>query len=254
MTDRKQVCRPFFTFFGGKWRTAMYYPAPKHDILIEPFAGSAGYALRYHDRKVILVEKDPLIAATWRYLLRVTPAEVLDLPDIQTGQTVDDLPVCEEARLLIGWWVNKGSATPHKSPSAWMRSGGSPCDFWGAPIRQRIASQVETIRHWKIIEGNYTQSPDIEATWFVDPPYQQSGRRYRLGSALIDYAHLSAWCRDLRGQVIVCEQSGATWLPFLPFRKTKANESRTGGKVSNEVVWLSDTSLAGQKADSQCHG
>jgi hypothetical protein len=38
--------------------------------------------------------------------------------------------------------------------------------------------------------------------------------------------------------VIVCENEGATWLPFEPFRKTKANESRHGHKVSAEAIYV----------------
>jgi hypothetical protein len=36
MTSR---LRPFFSFYGGKWRIARHYPTPKYDIIIEPFAG-----------------------------------------------------------------------------------------------------------------------------------------------------------------------------------------------------------------------
>ena len=105
---------PFFTFYGGKWRASPLYAKPKYKKIVEPFAGSAGYAMRYPWLDVILVERDPLIAATWRYLIRVTPAEMLSLPDIEVGQTTDDLNVAPEARLLIGWWCNGGNAQPKK--------------------------------------------------------------------------------------------------------------------------------------------
>jgi len=57
--------RSFFYFYGGKWLAAPRYPAPRYDTIIEPFAGSAGYSLRYPDKRVVLVERDPKIAATW---------------------------------------------------------------------------------------------------------------------------------------------------------------------------------------------
>jgi hypothetical protein len=47
---------PFFTFFGGKWRSYLKYPPPIYDNLFEPFAGSAGYSLRYYNKKVMLVD------------------------------------------------------------------------------------------------------------------------------------------------------------------------------------------------------
>lgn len=139
--------RPVFTFYGGKWRAAPHYPVPRYGTIIEPFAGSAGYSMRYPDRNVVLVEKDPLIAATWRYLLRATEGEVLALPDIAMDQTVDDLDVSPEARLLIGWWLNGGSAQPKKRPGAWMRrqrengglgwtTGGGQLS-WGPRVRER---------------------------------------------------------------------------------------------------------------------
>jgi hypothetical protein len=47
--------RPFFGYYGGKWRDAVkHYPPPEHTRIVEPFAASAGYSLRYPDRKVIL--------------------------------------------------------------------------------------------------------------------------------------------------------------------------------------------------------
>ena len=52
-----------------------------------------------------------------------------------------------------------------------------------------------------------------------------------------DYEALADWCRSRRGQVIVCENVGADWLPFEPFITIKANESKSGGKVSREAIW-----------------
>lgn len=242
--------KPFFTFYGGKWRAAPHYPKPDYDTIIEPFCGSAGYSMRYPDRKIILVEKDPVIAATWKYLIRVTPEEILGLPDIQMDQTVNDLDVCEEARYLIGWWLCGGTRRPEISPSSWMRrcknhggegwaSGGSQL-WWSAKVRQRIASQIKHIRHWTLIEGTYTDAPDIEATWFIDPPYFEAGRQYAHGASGIDYDHLGQWCRERQGQVMVCENVGADWLPFEHFRDIKAHTKR-GGRVSREAIWQNHT-------------
>ena len=62
-----------------------------------------------------------MIAATWKYLIRVKPEEILALPDIQEGQSVEDLNVCEEARYLIGWWLNQAGTGPGKTLSSWAR-------------------------------------------------------------------------------------------------------------------------------------
>lgn len=229
--------KPFFTYYGGKYRAAPHYPDPQHPLIIEPFAGAAGYSVRHYTKDVLLIEKDPVVAATWRYLIRATPEEILGLPDIRPDQSVDDLRVHQEARWLIGWWLNKGAATSCKTPSAWMRCGTHATSYWGKEVRARIASQVPLIRHWMLYEGTYRDAPDIEATWYVDPPYQKAGKHYRVGSATVDYADLADFCRSRKGQVMVCENEGANWLPFRPFRAIKASEGRTGGKVSLEAIW-----------------
>lgn len=237
--------RPFFSLYGSKWRAAPHYPSPSRGTIIEPFAGSAGYSLRYPELSITLIEKDPIIAETWRYLIGAPSGEILGLPDIKDNESVDDLRVSDGARHLIGWWLNAGSAQPKKTPGAWMRQSlerggkgwttGTGALFWGPRVRERIASQQEHIRHWVVIEGDYRDAPDIDGTWFVDPPYQKAGKHYRCSS--VNYADLAAWCDSRIGQIIVCENEGADWLPFLPWRHVKANESRHGGKVSKEVVW-----------------
>ncbi len=234
--------RPFFTFYGGKWRAAPRYPAPQHRTIVEPFAGSAGYSLRYADRRVILVDRDPIIAATWRYLIGVTSKEILSLPDIEVGQTVDDLNVCQEARLLIGWWLNPGCSSPCKRAGAWMRGGthAHRVCFWGPLVRQRIAEQVPHIRHWRIFEDDYEDAPDIEATWFVDPPYRGAGKHYRVGHNVLNYEALGLWCYTRRGQVIVCEQESARWLPFRSFGACRSNKANSGRTTSAEAIWTNE--------------
>jgi len=229
--------KPFFTFYGGKWRAAPHYPPPQFATVVEPFAGAAGYSVRHHTRNVVLVEIDPVIASLWRFLIGASSADVLSIPLLRSRESVDDLRCSADARALVGFWVNKGSATPKRSQSSWMRSGIRPKSFWGEEIRSRLASQVQAIKHWRVIEGDcLSVAPDVEATWFVDPPYQGPvGRRYRFSA--VDFPALAAWTRARRGQVIACENEGATWLPFRPWRATKANESASGGKVSREAIW-----------------
>lgn len=226
--------RPFFSFYGGKWRDALRYPAPVCRRIVEPFAGSAGYSLRYPDRDVTLVDLDPVIAALWRYLTRVTESEVRALPVAIPDSGIDALPVCVEARSLIGFWLNKGAASPRKRPSAWMRSGVRPGSFWGEKVRARIAAQVHRIRHWVVREGSWESLGNGVATWFVDPPYEGAGRHYRCGSDGISYSDLAAWCRAREGQIIVCENEGADWLPFKPMGDRKTARK---GKRSREAVW-----------------
>lgn len=229
--------RPFFTYYGGKYRAAPKYPKPEHARIVEPFAGSAGYAVRYPEREVILIDKDEKICAIWEYLINASHSDIMSLPDIEDGQSVDDISAGQAERWLIGFWLNKGSAQPCKKPSAWMRKGSHANSFWGEAIKSRIASQCEKIRHWQIVHGSYDTYDFGTATYFVDPPYCDMGKHYKHGADSIDFVHLAGWCQSRQGQVIVCENTGADWLPFVHFMDAKATESRTGGKVSREAIW-----------------
>jgi hypothetical protein len=52
-------------------------------------------------------------------------------------------------------------------------------------------------------------------------------------AAALDYEALGAWCRSRPGQRIVCEQAGATWLPFRHLQGAKDGLGRT----AREVCW-----------------
>jgi hypothetical protein len=56
----------------------------------------------------------------------------------------------------------------------------------------------------------------------------------------MDYRALGAWCQSRRGQATVCENAGARWLPFSPFRTIKGMEGKRGSKKSVEVIWTND--------------
>lgn len=234
--------RPFLSYYGGKWMIARRYPPPLSQTIIEPFAGAAGYSTRYPDRQVILVDSNPAVAGVWDYLIRTPAREITRLPLLEPGQTTTDLRVCQEARWLIGWWVNKGAATPHLSLSAWAREPRYASQFWGPKIRARIASQVDRIRHWRVIHGHYTEAPTIrDATWFIDPPYQSdAGRRYPHNR--ISYPALAAWCKARTGQIIVCEHEGADWLPFTPIGQTYSTVGRrTAARATpREMIWTAE--------------
>lgn len=193
--NKKQTFRPFFSYFGAKYRNAKLYPEPLHGgVIIEPFAGSAGYSVRHLQnghQNVILCEKNPTIANIWKYLIQVSPERILSLPDINNDQTVDDLHECTDVeKELIGFWLNRATTAPTKSPSKWMRkpkedikivdtndqmhlkklvhSNETPIrndsenriyagSFWGTRVKNTIASQVDFIRNWKVYECSYEE-------------------------------------------------------------------------------------------------
>ena len=132
-----QPLRPFFGYHGGKWRdTPRHYPAPLHDTVVEPFAGSAGYSVRFRWKKVVLCECDPIVAGVWRFLKRAKPEDILSLPDLEPEESVDDLQIEEEAKWLIGFWLNRGVASPRKRPSRWMRRENPSGIILGQPRKE----------------------------------------------------------------------------------------------------------------------
>ena len=218
-----------FPYFGGKYRLARHYPPPVHDTIIEPFAGSAAYALFHHfGHRVILVEKDPQIVALWKWLItEATPQTILELPDIERGTPLDVFgPMGTPARTLINL-VAQSAATDRHLATEWMAAR------WN-PRRRRVADRVDRIRDWTIIAGDYTLAPNMEATWFIDPPYQTAKDGYRSApNTDIDYTALSAWCRSRKGQVIVCEHEGADWLPFRDLRGALTQSKA----MRRELIW-----------------
>lgn len=226
--------KPFFCYYGGKWRAADVYPKPEHSLIIEPFAGAAGYSTRYADHEVLLCDANPRIAALWDWLIRATREEIESLPIPEAGFDLRTLP--GPAKELLGFWYNGGSARGRRV----VPTGGSRNGYgWSESIRARIAEQVERIKHWNAVCGSYESLPNVTATWFIDPPYAgKAGRNYTYGSHKLDYARLAEWCRSRRGQVIVCEAESASWLPFKAIGAIQANS--TSRQVSREAVWVAD--------------
>lgn len=230
--------RPLFKYFGSKFQLSKRYPKPAHDLIIEPFAGSACYALRHYEHDVILIEKDPFVAGLWSWLIGADPEEILSLPasELVTGQDIRDLHIPMWGKHLIRRWQRTGH-TSSWTVSKWCNSNTG---FWCEETKRAVAENIQKIRHWKVILGEYDCVPNQEATWFIDPPYQHVKNVYGDKSTL-DYEKLSAFCRTRVGQRIVCEQSGADWLDFQPFSKVRTMRAGHGGdsmkRHSTEVIW-----------------
>lgn len=227
-----------FSFYGRKKKIAGKYPEPIHDTIIEPFAGAAGYSSKYWEHYVILIEKDPIIYSIWDYLINhATKRMILSLPNVDGYKikldTIDGFSqLSNPEKWLIGFSVNNGSAQP-KNVSASTGNFNS----WKRD-KIRIANDLDKIKHWHIFHGEYTDSPNVEATFFIDPPYIDKGKWYKYHD--IDYSYLSWWCKSRMGQIIVCENYGANWLPFEPLTEINfshfKNESDKKRKTI-EAIW-----------------
>lgn len=227
---------PFFGYYGSKHRMSIHYESPAFDTIIEPFAGSAGYSVLHHTKKVRLYDLNDEVCALWEYLIAATPEMIMKIPLIAPKRSRHDLDCSPEEKMLIGFWLGKGDsyARDFLSPRGIERHE-IHSDAWGKKCRRRLARQVSLIKHWTIEQKSYADiDTDIEATWHIDPPYQVKGMRYPNGSRDIDFEHLGKWCKSLSGQVMVCESGGADWLPFEPFKEVNG----VMNTASKEVVWL----------------
>jgi site-specific DNA-adenine methylase len=222
-----------FYYYGRKDKIFKYYPTPKYDTIIEPFAGSAVYSLKNYKKNVIILDKDERIINIWNYLKAATTDEILSLPLLVRGQTLNDeefnnLSLVQKD--LISFFTNPSSAQPKRSVGKF--------NIWHEKNRKRLSEDVNKIKHWEIVLGDYRDIPNQDATWFIDPPYQgNGGKYYKHGNKGINYQELADWVQSRQGQVIVCENSEADWLPFRPLKELQGQRHN---KV--EVIWENDCS------------
>ncbi len=197
-----------FSYLGSKSKIAHLYPAPLHDTIIEPFAGSARYSLQYFDRDIILYDKSDYVVSVWYYLIAATKKDILSLPLIKDGETVNDYDLTDAEKWLIGFCLTRAKSVPRKR--------GYGRNAW-AKDRQRIADNVDKVNHWKVIQGCYSEIPNQTATYFIDPPYQfaQKTTTEKYLHWQVDYDSLREFVHSRQGQVIVCEGEYSDWLPFL---------------------------------------
>jgi hypothetical protein len=213
-----------FYYYGRKKQIARHYPDPTHDIIVEPFAGAAAYSLYGHNwrRTVVLVEKDPRVAEIWRWLIQdATPREILGLPGLRTGERSSEFLHIIHAATKMAFKYKTIKVTPVLERN-WEIS------------KRVMAANVHKVKHWTLLVGDYTMAPDVEATWFMDPPYKEApGQGYAHSSDELDYAQLAAWCLSRRGQLICCEGESGDYLPFRPLLRLPG----VAGKLSEEKVF-----------------
>lgn len=112
---------PLFKWFGSKWQSSKHYPQPEHEIIVEPFAGGAGYSLNHCEKRVIIWEDDPNLHALWQWLI-----------DSATGCRCD----CGEIATVTTGNLRSGNSTA--------------CMFWRNHGGDRAARTVQTRRSRKV--------------------------------------------------------------------------------------------------------
>ena len=213
-----------FYYYGRKKQLARYYPAPLCDCIVEPFAGSAAYSLHknYWQKKVVLIEKDERVAAIWKWFIEeAQPKDFWKMPDLKIGEKSSDFLCIIHAATKMAFNYKTIKVTPILARN------------W--EISKRIMAQnIHKVKEWDILCSDYTSSPNIEATWFIDPPYKEfPGRGYKHGSESINYNELALWIKGRRGQVICCEGEYGDYLPFEPL----VVNNGVAGKKNKEAIY-----------------
>lgn len=218
-------------YYGSKSKIVNKYPIPKYKKIIEPFAGTAQYSLKYWDNEIWLLDKYDVIINLWKWLQKCSKQDILGIRRLKYGESTDDFEWdCDEQKNLVGFIITGAPSMPKKTASKWKTVIRPNTQNYKLNY---IAESLEKIRHWKIDCGDYKEVVNQEATWFIDPPYIIGGKYYKHGTKDINYSELSLWCQERLGQVIVCEAEGANWLPFYSLTTSRGNKYQ-----HKEVIWL----------------
>lgn len=225
-----------FHYYGSKNKIAKYYPKPKYNLIIEPFAGTASYSLLYYNNEVLLNDKYEKIFSIWNWLINNADKNfIIENSNFFVEQDISVMDFPQPYKDLVGFCINRGSITPKNIVQKWSCQVKSKPEWASTTYYKlnKISESLDLIKHWKIQNLDYKHLDNIEATWFIDPPYQVGGNLYNENH--INYEELREFCLTRKGQVIVCENSKANWLDFKPLVEITGQR-----KKSLEMIWTND--------------
>ena len=126
-----------FKYYGSKKTYVDKYPQPRHKVIIEPFAGSASYSMKYWNYNVILCELDEIIYGIWKYLIhKATKKRILSLPLLLPEEKLSDTrfdSLLPEEKHLIGYQITHGTRNVITQ---------SKFGCWNENARQRLADNL----------------------------------------------------------------------------------------------------------------
>jgi len=138
-----------FYYYGRKKQIAKYYPVPNYNTIIEPFAGAAAYSLYKNNwkKKVILIEKDKKVFDIWNWLIySATVDDIKKMPELKIGEKSSEFLHIVHAATKMAFHFKTIKVTQILARN-WEIS------------RRVLAENLYKIKHWKIICGDYKNSP-----------------------------------------------------------------------------------------------
>lgn len=214
---------PLFKCFGSKWTSARLLPKPTGEVIVEPFAGSAGYSLRHPHLDVVLYESSAHLRTLWKWIIEeASETDVRDIPlGLAPGTDIRTLGLSEGQALLLKNWQRTNNVGDLWKTSVWGHLPGQ----WTANTRARVSEEIAIVKHWKMSdEEDGISAFDLHKgrkfTFMIDPPYQYN---FKYLSAAMDYPLLAYLAQGVEGQVLAlegaCTKTGKVpdYLPFEYF-------------------------------------
>lgn len=203
-----------FRYPGGKtWlvpriRQWLISKPTKPELLIEPFAGGAivGLTAAFESlaERVLLVERDPCVAAVWKTILgadgewlanRIVEFELttqsVDAALEYEGNSTRDLAF----QTILRNRINRGGILADGAGRVKHGENGKglASRWYPETLQKRILDIVQIRERLTFIEGDGIQmiqenATRTDAVFFIDPPYTAAGKR--AGSRLYTYSEL----------------------------------------------------------------
>lgn len=161
-----------FDYYGSKNALAKKYQFPRRNLIIEPFAGSAGYTMYHLERDkslhAILCEKSDKVFEAWQYLKHATVDDLRNYKIPNAGEKTSD------------FFAMASSASNAFLKSNYMTMSERMAGRMRMELKrmERLLPLMERI---EIVHGTYEELENENATWFIDPPYQQVNGAIRGG-------------------------------------------------------------------------
>lgn len=233
-----------FSYYGGKSKIVDLYPQPRFDLIIEPLAGAGAYAFKHakrgSGRTAWLNDLDDRTASIWEFLLSPDAADWIERywpAHVTVGSRGTDYLPTESPVGLFELFRAEANQGTQGARGVHEQVTGMGAECWPR-TRRKFLEIIPQISHWRFTRRDFSSVLGSNATWFIDPPYSNpAGSRYRTGEGL-DYTTLANWCKERDGQVIVCENLGADWLPFRQLEHRRVSiRSRYQKADAKEVMW-----------------